>query len=140
MFQYIKMIWQALIGSETIRQGVYPTSADGVAALAVTLTAAAAWTWGAWAQIVAATAAKCQIESFTLENIVGGPLQGEVAIASGAGGFEVELGRWPVVSPYYRLAKPIEVQAGVRLAARLRTSTGVADTVDIKLCVTTGYE
>ena len=142
MLPLIRRILQAIIESDTIRQGVFPTSADGVAAAAVTLTAAGvAWTWGAYAQIVAAVGvlAETQIEGFTLENYVGAPFQGEVIIASGAGGAEVELGRWPTNNALFHLPKPIMVPTGTRLACALRTSTGIADTVDIKLLTTTGF-
>ena len=142
MLPLVKRILQALIESGTIRQGVFPTSADAVAAAAVTLTAdAAAWTWGVYTQIVAAAGVlvETQIEGFTLENFVGGPLQGEVIIASGAGAAEVELGRWPVNNALFHLPKPIRVPPLTRLACAFRSSTVVADTVDIKLLTTTGF-
>jgi hypothetical protein len=141
MITMIRRIFRALLESATLRQGVYPTSADGVAAAAVTLlSAGVAWTWGAWLQIVAATGAETQVVGFTLENFVGGaPAQGEVAIAVGGAGAEVELGRFPIVAPVYMLPKPIKVEAGVRLSGNYRTSTGIADTVDIKLITLTGF-
>ncbi len=140
MITMIRRIFEALLESASLRQGVYPTSADGVAALAVTLTKnAAAWTWGVWAQIVGATAAETQIVGFTLENFVGALTQGEVAIGVGAAPNEVELGRFPIVAAVYTLPKPIKVEAGVRLAARYRNANAVADTVDIKLNTLTGF-
>jgi hypothetical protein len=140
MITMIRRIFEALLESAGLRQGVYPTSADGVAAAAVTIAAAAAaWTWGAWTQIVAATGAETQIVGFTLENFVGALAQGEAAIGVGGVGAEVELGRFPIVAAVYMLPKPIKVEAGVRLAARYRTSTVVADTVDIKLITLTGF-
>lgn len=138
----LRRLFNSLIASELLRHGVFPTSADGVAAAAVTLTAAAvAWTWGAWAQVVAAAGvtAEVQIIGFTLENFVGAHAQGEVAISSGAAAVEVELGRFPIVSPVYTFPKPIRVPASTRLAARYRTSTGAADTVDVKLLTLTGF-
>lgn len=142
MFQTIKRIFQALIHTVNIRHGVFPTSADGAAALAITLThAGVAWTWGAWAQIVAAAGVtvETQIVGFTLENFVGALAQGEVAIGIGAGGAEVEIGRYQITNANFVLPKPLYVQNGVRIAARYRTSTAVADTVDIKLNTVTGF-
>lgn len=142
LIQMVRRLFNALVGSEDLRQGVYPTSADGVAAAAVTLTAdAVAWTWGAWAQIVAAVgmAAETQIVGFSLENFVGAASQGEVQIGSGAGAAEVALATCQVVGAVYMLPKPIRVPAATRLAARYRTSTAVADTVDIKLVTLTGF-
>lgn len=142
MIVMVRRIFQALIESDTLRHGVFPTAATGAAAAAVTLTAnAAGWTFGAWTQIVAAAGvtAETQIVGFTLENFVGAPAQGEVAIARGAGGAEVELGRFPIVSAVYMLPKAIKVQAGTRLSAAYRTANAAADTVDVKLIVLTGF-
>jgi len=45
MMIWIRRLFQALIDSGSLRQGVFPTSADAVAALAITIAAAAvAWT------------------------------------------------------------------------------------------------
>lgn len=143
MMNLIRGLYARLIASSLVRHGVFPTSADTVAAAAVTLTAAAgAWTWGAWTQIVAAAGVTVttQIRGFTLENPVFGvaALQGEVAVAIGAGGLEVEVGRYPVASPAYEFAVPIAIPIGTRLSARLRTSDAVANTIDIKLLTATG--
>lgn len=142
MITMIRRIFQALISSGSLRQGVFPTSADGVAALAVTLTKnAVAWTWGAWAQLatVVQQPAEVQIVGFTLENFVGAVTQGEVGIGSGVGAAGIELGRFPIVAPAYILPKPIHVPGGTGLVARYRAATAVADTVDIKLIVVTGF-
>lgn len=142
MMSYIRRIFILLLAATGLRHGVYPTSADGVAALAITLTKnAAAWTWGLWTQIVAAAGvtAETKITGFTLENFVGAVAQGEVAIASGAGAAEVELGRYPIVSAVYMLPDPLYVPAATRLSARYRSATAVADTVDIKLLVETAF-
>lgn len=140
MFNLIRRLFALLVLPSLVRYGVYPTSADGVAAAAVTLTAVAvAWTWGNYAQIVAATTAQCQICGFELQNIVGAVGQGEIQIASGAALTEVPLITVPVNQPDVDLPVPVLVESGVRLSARYRTSTGAADTVDIKLKVRTGY-
>lgn len=142
MFVYIRRIFNALVGTSLIRHGVFPTSADTVAAVAITLTAlAVAWSAGAWAQIVAAVGvtADTQIVGFTLENFVGAASQGEVMIGIGGAGVEVEIGRYPAAAAAYYFNKALYVPSGTRIAARYRTSTGAADTVDIKLLTTTGF-
>lgn len=143
MLEMIRRLVRLLISSTALVAGVLPTSADTVAATAITLTAAAgAWTWTVlWTQIVTAVGltADTQITGFTLENFVGGAAQGEVAIAIGALAAEVEIGRWPIVAATYVLPRPIMVHAGTRITARYRTSTGAADTVDIKLTTLTGF-
>jgi hypothetical protein len=142
MMSLIRRIFVLLLASTALVHGVFPTSADTVAAAAITLTKnAAAWTWGAWTQIVAAAGvtAETHIVGFTLENFVGGAAQGEVAIASGGGGAEVEMGRYPIVSATYMLPHPLYVPAATRLSARYRNSNAVADTVDIKLLTETGF-
>ena len=144
MLLMIRRIFNLLVNSQGLRHGVFPTSADTVAAAAVALTAnAGAWTWGVWAQIVAAAGvtADQQITGFTIELPVFGiaDAQGEVQVGSGAGGAEVALGTFPLVMPSYTLPKPIRVPAGTRLAARLRTSSAAADTLAIKLLTLTGF-
>jgi len=142
MFQMIARLFTALINSTALRYGTFPTAADGVAAVAITIPAAAvAWTFGAWTQIVAAAGVTVeqQIVGFTLENFVGALSQGEVEIGSGAGGAEAALGRFQSTAGQYLLPSPIRVPAATRLAARYRTATGVADTVDVKLIVLTGF-
>lgn len=141
MLLMIRRLFLLLVRPTAIRLGVFPTSADGVAAAAVTLTAlAAAWTWGAWTTIVAAVGvlADTAIIGLTLENFVGAPSQGEVAIAVGAAGFEVEIARKPAANGYYEFQNPVFCLAGTRISARYRTSTGAADTVDLKVLTATG--
>jgi hypothetical protein len=142
MIQMIRRIFLALIWSGGLRQQVFPWSADGAAANAVTLTKnAAAWTWGAWAQMatIVQQPAEVQIVGFTLENFTGAVAQGEVGIGSGVGAAGIELGRFPVVAASYILPKPIHVPAGTGLVARYRKDTAVADTVDIKLITLQGF-
>lgn len=142
MANYIRRIFALLFAATALRLGVYPTSADTVAAAAVTITSAAgAWTWGAWGQIVAAAGvtAETKITGFTLENFAGAVAQGEVAIGSGGVGAEVELGRRPIAMADYEFPDPLYVPAASRLVARYRTATGAADTVDVKLLTETGF-
>ena len=141
MLLMIRRLFLLFVRPTGIRLGVFPTSADGVAAAAVTLTAnAVVWTWGAWATIVAAVGvtADTGIIGLTLENFVGAPSQGEVGLAIGAAGFEVEIARKPSANGYYEFQNPIMALAGNRISARYRTSTGVADTVDMKVLTATG--
>ena len=138
----IRRLYQNAVRSENLRYGTFPTSADGVAAVAVTLTAdAAAWTWGAYAEIVAAAGitVETQISGLTLENFVGGIAQGEVEIAIGGAGAEAAVGRFPIAAGQHTLPKAIRVPAATRLSARYRTSTVTADTGDIKLGSITGF-
>ena len=141
MLLMIRRLFMLLVRPSFTRLGVFPTSADTVAAAAVTLTAAAGiWTWGAWIQIVAAVGvtADTQVTGLTMENFVGAPSQGEVGIAIGAGGAEVELARVPAANGYYTFPAAILVNAATRVSARYRTSTGIADTVDAKLLTAAG--
>lgn len=140
MYQFVRRIYLALAEAFSLTQGVFPTSADGVSAAATALTAAAvAWTWGAWAQIVAGTGVTTdvQISGFVLDNFVGANAQGEVQIGTGAGGSEVAIAVSPLVTQY-TFPKPLGVRAGTRIAARFRTATGVADTCTIKITTLVG--
>lgn len=135
MFEKLKALFEAFIYTVQVRHGVFPTAATGFAAAAVTLTAAAAWTFGAYVQIVAAVGVTkaTLITGFTLENFTGVPSQGEVIIAIGPGGVEVEIGRYQVTTERVQLFNPLYIQNATRISAAYRTSTGAADTVDIKL-------
>ncbi len=141
MLSLIRALFNLLIRSVSLVAGVLPTSADTVAAAAVTVTAAAgAWTWGAWTQIAASVGtAPVQITGFTLENPVGAAFQGEIAIGTGTAPAGAERGRWPLVAGHYVLPIPFWVAAGAGVVARLRTSTGAADTIDVKLTTQTGF-
>ena len=144
MMNMVRRILNALIQTAFIRQGVFPTSADTVAALAIVLTKnAAAWTWGAWAQIVAAAGvtADTLITGFTLENPSNpvSTIQGEVQIGIGGAGAEAAVGTFPIAAPLFILPKPRWVGSGVRVAARFRSSSAAADTIDVKLLTTTGF-
>jgi len=142
VIRWIRRIFQLLVESDLLRQGVYPTSANGVAAAAQLIAAAAAaWTWGAWTQIVlgAGVAAETQILGFSLENYVGAPAQGEVEIGYGVAPNGVLLGTFQTAWAGSLLPRPIRIPAGVGIVARYRTATGIADTVDIKLNTLTGF-
>ncbi len=139
MRQMIARIFALLVNSGAITHNVYPRSADGSAAAAVTLTAhATAWTAGSYAQIVASSVADAWLEGVTLENFVGAASQGEVEIATGGAGSEVIIATVQATAASYRWDKASFIPAGTRIAARYRTSTGAADTVDVKLNVAEG--
>lgn len=142
MLLMIRRLFQAFIRPTAVRLGVFPTSADGAAALAVTVTSAAvAWTVAAlWTEIVAAAGVTVdqQLVGITLDNFVGAPSQGEVLLAVGALGSEVEIARFPATVPYYDLVPSLMVLAGQRISAKYRTSTGAADSVDVKLMMARG--
>lgn len=141
MITMIRRLFLLLIRSESLRYGVFPTSADGVAAAAITLTSGVAWTWGAWVQIVAAVgvAVETKVVGFTLENFVGIPAQGEVAIAIGGVGVEVEIARYTINGADVDLRDPIRVPPGTRLSAAYRNANAALDTVDIKLKTQTAF-
>lgn len=140
MLTMLRRIFNLLVRSEALRYGTVPTSADGAAAVAVTLTAnAAAWTWGAYGQLIASTDAETLVVGVNIENQVGAPGQGEIAIASGAAAAETELIRVAAVAGYVALPFPVRVANAVRLAARYRVSTGAADTADVKLHTLTRF-
>ncbi len=138
---WIRRIYQLLVGSSRLRLGTLPTSADTVAAAAITLTSAAgAWTWGVWAQIAASVGtADVQLAGLTLENFTGVASQGEVEIGTGGVGAEAAVARVQIANGGGLLPHGILIPAGTRVAARYRTATGAADTVDAKLNVTTGF-
>lgn len=136
MMQFIRALYNAWVNPVLLRAGVFPTAATGAPAAAVTLTAAAAaWTFGVYAQIVAAVGVltNALLVGFTLENFTGVASQGEVIIAIGPAGFEVEIGRFQVTTEQMVISPPLKLPLGTRIAASYRTSTGAADTVDIKL-------
>ncbi len=138
---WIWRIFQTLIAPVLVRHGVFPTSADGVASAAITLTKnAAANTWGAWAEIASAAAVTVdtQITGFSLINFVGVPAQGEVQIGIGAGGAEAAIGTYDIAMAGQQLTRLILVRGATRIAARYRNANAVADTVDIKISTATG--
>jgi len=135
MIIMFRRIFNRLVDSRLVTHGVLPTSADTVAAAALTLTAAGVWTWGAWVEVLSAvgnTAAR-RITGWSLENFVGAASQGEIQIGTGAGGAETAIGTYQPVGATKDFPTPLMIPTATRIAARYRTSTGVADTVDIKL-------
>lgn len=142
MMRYLRALFHLLVWPELVVRGTFPTSATDVAAAAVTLTAGVVvWRWALWSQIVAAVGvtAPTLITGLTLENFTGAASQGEIAIAIGEAGSEVEVARFPAASAYYNVFPGILVNAGTRVSARYRTTTGVADTVAVKLLTATGF-
>jgi len=139
----VKRLYNNLVGTENLRYGTLPTSADTVAANAVTLTSAAgAWTWGAWTQIALAAVVlvETQIVAVSLENFVGAIAQGEVEIGIGVAPVGAALGRFQIaLINGNQLVKPIRIPAATAVVARYRTSTGAADTVDAKLHTLTAF-
>jgi len=141
MLLLTRRIFALLVRPAAIRLGVFPTSVDGVAAAAITVPAAAvAWTTGAWTQIVLAAGvlADTLITGVSLENFVGAASQGEVWIGVGTAPLGTEIARIPVVGAVTMFPRAVWAQAGVGIVAKYRTSTGVADTVDVKLLTATG--
>ncbi len=137
MTAFILAIYRAIVKNIAASEilGVWPTSADGVAAAAVQLTSnAAAWTWGAWAEIVSAVnnTDGGDIYGLTLENFVGAVGQGEVQIGVGAGGAEVAIARVPIVGADQNFPI-VSVALGVRIACRYRQSVAAANNVSVKL-------
>lgn len=138
----IRRLAGLFINSTNVRYGTLPTSADGVAAVAITLPAAAvAWTWGAWTQIVlaAGVTVETQIEEITLENFVGAVSQGEIEIGTGVAPAGAAIARAQVTDAVISFSNPIRIPAATGVVARYRTSTGVADTVDAKVRTKTGF-
>ena len=141
MLRLIRRIYRLIIDTTLVRYGTLPTSADTVAAAAVTVTsAAAAWTWGLWAEIAATVGtADVWLVAVTLENYVGLGDQSEIAIATGLAGAEVEKVRiQTTVGGLDFTTSPCYIPAGTRVSARFRTNGALANTVDVKLVVKSG--
>ena len=136
----VEALYLADVESQNVRQVVYPVAA-GVAA--VSDNAAAAWAWSAYVQIVAAAviANPCWLAGIHFHTNAVETFYGDLAIASGAAGFEVDLAIIPVRSivvgvtamviatwtdlPIW-LPKPIKIIGSPRLAVRLRKSTAAS--------------
>lgn len=130
-----RAIYNNLVGSQGLSYVVLPSGA-----IATVVTAAAAWVYGAYGQIAASTAADYQVAGLTIEagTITVGE-QGELALATGGAGNEVDFAVLPISAGTVWLPKPVKVAAATRLAARLRTSSGNADTVGVKLILIAGF-
>ena len=136
----VDQLWLASIQSGNKRQVVYPVGA-GVAA--VSDNAAAAWAWSAYVQIVAAAAIvdPCWLAGIHFHTNAVETFYGDLAIASGAAGFEVDLAIIPVRSivvgvtamviatvtdlPIF-LAERIRIAGSPRLAVRIRKSSAAS--------------
>jgi len=142
MFQMLRRIFNAICDTRFVTHGTLPTSVDGVAAAAVTVTSlAAAWTTAALWTVIAASsgAVDLQIVGISLENFVGALSQGEVWIGTGALGAEVELLRIPTTDAIvkFEVGGP-KIVAGTRVVAKYRTATGATDSVAVKLLTRIG--
>lgn len=115
---------------------VYPTLANPV----LLTTAAGAWTWGAWTQIVPAAAIAndfdihwCMISDISASDYF------ELALGSGGAGAEVEIGRIAYVRTGNFVQEgnlPIQVpiqNVGNRISARIACSAGGAKTSRLKI-------
>lgn len=140
LLQMLRKLYLALVNTTLVRYGVLPTSADTVAAAAVLIASAgAAWTWGAWTQIAATVGtADLWLYGYSLENFVGAASQGEIQIGFGTAPLGTALVTIQSVVAGAGLPRPIRVPAGLGVVARYRTSTGAADSVDIKLNTMSG--
>ena len=136
----VDALFLAEVENQNTRQVVYPVAA-GVAA--VSDNAAAAWAWSAYVQIVAAAAIAnpCWLVGIHFHTNAVETFYGDLAIARGAAGAEVDLAIIPVRSIVVGvtamviatwtdlpilLLKPIKIIGSPRLAVRLRKSTGAS--------------
>lgn len=141
LYVWLKRMYRAMFG-RSVSLGVHPAGA-----VAVTLTAGAAWVYGVYVQLIAAVLQDEWITGVELTTI-SVPDSGEVAIALGVPGSEVDR----VVLPFSRvqitaagtlegrymtLKHPIFVPSGTRIAARVRTALGTT-TADVKIVTATG--
>lgn len=124
-----------LLDKKNNTQVIYPLNADGV-----TVTGAAgAWTWGAWTALAAALPANLGDRQLVAV---------DVEAASGAGRFEIQIGIGDVGAETNicacrftataavdagRIVIPssIQIPQGSRVAARVRSSAGGAQTLDL---------
>lgn len=132
----IKATYQALVESGNVRYAAYPVGA-GIAA--VSDSAAGAWAWSAYVQIVAAGTIPnpCWLVGLTYANGVVEDIDADIAIASGAGGAEADLAIIPirslletsvgagVVTPIM-LPFAIKIAGSPRIAIRIRKDTAAS--------------
>jgi len=140
--QLTQQSWLALVNSGNIRYVTQPAAAAGIAM--VSDNAAAAWAWAAYVQIVAAATITdpswlcgIHIDTAAVEHH-----NGDLAIASGGAGVEVDLAIFPYrglftgatavlaampVNPgAVFLPFPIRMGGAPRLAGRIRKSTAAS--------------
>jgi hypothetical protein len=154
-FPQLKALWQAHIGSTLQKPNVAPGGLNlGVVGVqAISGGAAATQVWSPYVQIVAATIIPdpCWIVGFMFNNfLLDAPFDGDFAIASGAGGFEVDLIEVPQVgyvasavgegaTPVVFLPFPVKILGSPRLAVRVRKlSAASAAGATLKLCIYAG--
>lgn len=133
--QEVKSTYKALVESGLIRYTVQPV---GAPIAAVSDGAAGAWVWSAYVQIIAAAVLPnpCWLCGIHVTTPVVEAFLADFAIASGAGGAEVDLAMFHFGSelfavvegkntPYY-LPYPIQIVGSPRLAVRIRKSTAAS--------------
>lgn len=146
--QEVDALYAAQIESAAVRQVVYPAAAAPTAA--VSDGAAAAWAWSAYVQIVAAAviANPCWLVGLHVSTPVVEAFIGDFAIASGAGGAEVDLAIFPFTEELFAVVEgksviipchPIKIVGTPRLAVRIRKSSAAsAAGASIKVLCLTG--
>ena len=136
----VDQMFLASVESQNVRQVVYPVAA-GVAAVSDGVVAA--WAWSPYVQMVAAAviASPCWLVGLHFHTNAVETFYGDLAIASGALGAEVDLAIIPVRSILVGitamviatltdlpvlLPKPIKIIGTPRLAVRIRKSTAAS--------------
>ena len=132
--QESRALYNSLVNSGNVS---YATLPDGAAAIA--LTAAAAWVFGAWAQIVATVgAAAVWLCGIGMAAPSAPASEYDVDIGQGAGAAEVSIAELPYFDGMLWLPHMVRVVAATRLAGRTRSSSGAADTIAVKVVVALG--
>jgi len=132
--QEARALYNSYVNSGNIS---YITLPDGAAA--ITLTAAAAWVFGAWAQIVASVgAAAAWLCGVAIQTPSAPASEYDVDIGQGAAAAEVSIAELPYAAGMIWLPAMVRVPATTRLAGRTRSSSGAADTVAVKVVVALG--
>ena len=132
--QEVRRQYNALINSGNVAFGVFP---NGAAAIA--LTAAAAWVFGAWVEIVATVGgADVWFIGVAVGAFSAPAADYDVGIGTGAGAAEVSFLSLPCWAPVIFIPFPRLIAAATRIAGRVRTSSGAADTMTVKVLVATG--
>lgn len=117
---------------DTLPTGAGPTQATANVA---------AWTYGAYAQIIAATTVDLWVVGVQLSGVATVDTLHEVAIAVGAGAAEVDFGVFPYSdndansTATFGLPYPVKVPTGTRLACRARNTGAAATAIGVKLLV-----
>ena len=149
IFRWLKRLYTTIIGSENIRQTVQPV---GAPVAAVSDGAAAAWAWSAYVEIVAAAVITnpCWLCGITIHTGVVETFNGDIAIASGDAGSEVDLAIFHVVAGIptavgvsvlgpMLLPFRIRIAGAPRLAVRIRKDTAAsAAGVSLKVILAEG--